>query len=432
LIFLAKHFPRDFPASVLVTIHLPRHGPSSLDEILSRAGPSPAAFATDNDILRKGRIYIAPPDRHLIVDNDRLSLGEGPRENNARPAIDPMFRSAASCCGPRSIGVVLTGTLGDGASGLWAVGQCGGMTVVQDPEDAEFAEMPLTALNRAKPDHIVGLAQMPDLLGNLVQRPAGEARPVPRSMRYEVEIARGGYSRMSDMDGVGRRSVLACPDCGGVMWEIDEDELVRFRCHVGHTYTAEVMSLTLDENLRRALASALRALEERVALARKLEGHRQRPSAPGRELGGQGAGIRAGNGRDPPFGTAHGARRPRIRAVGKSSGGVTGRSGTRDASWPVSFSSSVPRRCSIRKRRGYWPPLMSGPSADFARAANEVMREVVAGTHRTAWNLMFHGPGNGRTLRGAVADGEKRWPRTPGTMSSWSAACRGRQRRFGR
>jgi two-component system chemotaxis response regulator CheB len=271
LLFLAKHFPRDFPASVLVTIHLPRHGPSSLGEILSRSGPLPAAFATDNDILRKGRIYIAPPDRHLIVDDDRLSLGEGPRENSSRPAIDPMLRSAASCCGSRAIGVVLTGTLGDGASGLWAVGQCGGMTVVQDPKDAEFAEMPLTALNRAKPDHVVGLAAMPDLLGSLVHQPAGVPQPVPRSIKYEVDIARGGYSSMSDMDGIGRRSVLACPDCGGVMWEIDEGELVRFRCHVRHTYTAEVMSLALDENLRRALASAQRALEERVALARKLE-----------------------------------------------------------------------------------------------------------------------------------------------------------------
>jgi two-component system chemotaxis response regulator CheB len=263
LLFLAKRLPRELPASVLVTIHLPRHGPSSLDDIHSRAGPLPATFATDNDILHKGRIYIAPPDRHLIVDGDRLSLGEGPRENNTRPAIDPMLRSAGACCGPRTVGVVLTGTLGDGASGLWAVGQCGGMTVVQDPKDAEFAEMPLTALNRARPDHVVGLADMPALLDSLAHQPAGEARPVPRSIRYEVEIARGGPGSMNEMDGIGRRSVLACPDCGGVMWEIDEDELVRFRCHVGHTYTAEVMSLALDENLRRGLASALRALEER-------------------------------------------------------------------------------------------------------------------------------------------------------------------------
>jgi two-component system chemotaxis response regulator CheB len=271
LIFLAERLSPDFPASVLITIHLPRRARSVLDDVLNRAGPLRARFATGNDMLRKGCIYIAPPDRHLIVDGDRLSLGEGPRENNSRPAIDAMLRSTAVCCGPRAIGVVLTGTLGDGASGLWALGQCGGMTVVQDPKDAAFAEMPLTALNRAKPNHVVRLAAMPDLLDTLIHEPAGASHPVPRSIRYEVEIAKGRHGDMSDMDGIGRRSVLACPDCGGVMWEIDVGELMRFRCHVGHAYTAEMMSLALDENLQRALASALRALEERVALARKLQ-----------------------------------------------------------------------------------------------------------------------------------------------------------------
>jgi two-component system chemotaxis response regulator CheB len=181
-----------------------------------------------------------------------------------------MMRSAAVCCGSRAIGVVLTGTLGDGASGLWTIRAAGGLTVVQDPKDAAFAEMPLTALNRAKPDHVVRLKDMPALLTRLAHEPAGHAKPLPRSIQFEVEIARTGRSSMEEMDEFGRRSVLACPDCRGVMWEIDEGELSRFRCHVGHTYTAEVMSLALDENLRRALASALRALEERVALAQKL------------------------------------------------------------------------------------------------------------------------------------------------------------------
>jgi two-component system chemotaxis response regulator CheB len=270
LIRLAKGLPRDLPASVLLTIHLPSHARSALDDVLTRAGPLPATFAEDGEILSKSRIYIAPPDRHLLIDSDRLSLGEGPRENNARPAIDPMLRSAAVCCGSRSIGVVLTGTLGDGASGLWAVHQAAGITVVQDPKDAAFAEMPMTALNRAKPNHVVPLADMPALLTKLAHQPAGDAKPLPRSIGYEVEIARMGHSGMDEMDALGRRSVLACPDCGGVMWEIDEGDLSRFRCHVGHTYTAEVMSLALDENLRRALASATRALDERTALARKL------------------------------------------------------------------------------------------------------------------------------------------------------------------
>jgi two-component system, chemotaxis family, protein-glutamate methylesterase/glutaminase len=265
LIFLAGRLQHDLPASILVTIHLPSHARSSLDEVLMRAGPLPASFAKNGDLLRKSRIYVAPPDRHLLVDGDRISLGEGPRENNARPAIDPMLRSAAVCCGSRTIGVVLTGTLGDGASGLLTVRQGGGITVVQDPKDAAYAEMPLTALNRAKPDHVVRLKDIPALLSSLAHQPAGEAKPLPRSIKYEVEVARTGRSSMDEMDEFGRRSVLACPDCGGVMWEIDEGEMSRFRCHVGHTYTAELMSLALDENLRRALASAVRALEERAA-----------------------------------------------------------------------------------------------------------------------------------------------------------------------
>ncbi len=271
LLHLVEHLPKTFPASVLITIHLPSHGRSVLDEILTRTGPLSAQFAKDGEVLRKGRIYIAPPDRHLLLDGDRLSLGIGPRENNARPAIDPMLRSAAVCCCARTIGVVLTGTLGDGASGMWALHQCGGITVVQDPNDAAFSEMPLTVINRAKPDYVVKLSALPTLLETLVDQPAGHPALVRHSLKYEVEIARTGLTTMESMDHLGQRSVLACPDCGGVTWEIDEGDIKRFRCHVGHTYTDETMSLALDENLRRALASAQRALEERVALARKLE-----------------------------------------------------------------------------------------------------------------------------------------------------------------
>jgi len=151
--------------------------------------------------------------------------------------------------------------------------QCGGVTVVQDPRDAAFAEMPQTALEKAHPDHVAGLVQLPGLLDMLVRQPEGKTFKAPESVRYETAIALRGEIAMDDMDRIAHRSVLACPDCHGVMWEIDEGELVRYRCHVGHTYTAELMSLALDENLRRALGSAQRALEERTALARKL--HRQ-------------------------------------------------------------------------------------------------------------------------------------------------------------
>lgn len=272
LIFLVKRLPRDFPASVLITIHLPSYAHSVIDEILSDSGPLPAAFARDGEELAKGRIYIAPPDSHLLVDTNRLWLGKGPRENNSRPAIDPMLRSAALCCCGRSVGVVLTGTLGDGASGLWAIKQCGGVTVVQDPKDAAFSEMPANALNRAKPDHVVSLADMPGLFERLVRQPAGQSESLPKTVKDEVEIARTGHLRMDTekMDNLGRRSVLVCPDCGGTMWEIDEGDVIHYRCHVGHAYAAETMSLALDEHVRRALVTAQRVLEDRVALARKL------------------------------------------------------------------------------------------------------------------------------------------------------------------
>ncbi len=267
---LAAGFPADLPAAVLVVIHLSDQFRSALDEILSRTGPLPASFARDGAPVRHGQILIAPPACHLLLDGNHVGLGQGPRENNARPAIDPLFRSVAACCGGRAVGVVLTGTLGDGASGLQALHQCGGITVVQDPDDAAYAEMPASALRAVRPDHVARLHDMPALLAQLARQPPGRSSPVPDSLKWEIEIARNGQKSMSTMDRIGRRSVLACPDCNGVMWEIDESDVVRYRCHVGHAYTAELLSLALDDSLRRALGSAARALDERIALARKL------------------------------------------------------------------------------------------------------------------------------------------------------------------
>jgi len=269
---LARELPADLPAAVVVVIHLAGGFESSLDAILTQAGPMPARFASDGEPMERGHIYLAPAETHLLVDADHLSLGRGPRENHARPAVDPLFRSAGLCCGPRAVGVVLTGTLGDGASGLQALKQCGGITVVQDPDEAAFRGMPEAALARTKPDHVVGLRAMPALLEKLMNRPVGAPVPVPDTIKYEVEVARKGHSSMSDLDGLGRRSVFTCPDCHGVMWEIDDGDLVRYRCHTGHAFAAEVLNVALDDSFKRGLASALRALEERIALMRRLKG----------------------------------------------------------------------------------------------------------------------------------------------------------------
>ena len=269
--FLASRLDADLPAAVLVTIHLPSGGGSTLDKLLSHRGALPAKFAEDGESLRHGVIYLAPPDRHLLIADGHVRLGHGPRENNSRPAVDPMLRSAALYGADRTIGVVMTGTLGDGASGLCSLAECGGLIVVQDPSDAAFAEMPRNALQRVSPDHIVPLAQMPELLTQLVRQPAGEARIPPNLLKYEVEVALTGHAGIMEIDRFARRSPLTCPDCHGTMWEIDEGDLLRYRCHIGHAYTVDLMSIALDESLRRALATALRTLEERVALARKLE-----------------------------------------------------------------------------------------------------------------------------------------------------------------
>jgi two-component system chemotaxis response regulator CheB len=278
--FLARELPADFPACVLVVIHLSAEFDSALDKILSQAGRLPVSFAKDGEPARRGHIFIAPPKCHLLIDGDQLRLGRGPRENNSRPAIDPLFRSVALCCGPRGVGAVLTGTLGDGASGLQALQQCGGIAIVQDPAHAAYPEMPMSALRALKPDHVAGLQEMPALLARLMREPVGAPVEVPATIKLEVEIARSGRSSMSILDRIGHRSPLTCPDCNGVMWEIDEGDVVRYRCHVGHAYTSDLMSLALDDSLQRALGSAARALDERIALAHKLE---QQASASGQK-----------------------------------------------------------------------------------------------------------------------------------------------------
>jgi two-component system, chemotaxis family, protein-glutamate methylesterase/glutaminase len=233
LAFLVKGFQPNLPAAVLITIHLPSDFHSTLDEIFSRSGPVPATFATDRQPLRKGRIYIAPPGRHLVVHGDQLSVGVGPRENNARPAIDPMLRSVALCCGHRTIGVVLTGTLSDGASGLRTLSLCGGITVVQDPSDAAFPEMPKMALERARPDYVVRLADMPRLLESLVHQPAGKPTASQAAAKYELAIARGGGRcehgpyRRSVLLGRPRSLVLHSQASAGGRAEHDKDWLER-------------------------------------------------------------------------------------------------------------------------------------------------------------------------------------------------------------
>lgn len=263
--------PAGFDAAVLVVQHMRSDHNSTLPAILERAGPLPAGFAEDGGRAERGRIHVAPPNHHLLLQRETLRLNTGAWENGVRPSIDTLFRSVAACCGARSIGVVLTGYLDDGSSGLRALSRCGAITVVQDPADAEYPDMPSNALEMTEADHVVALDALPALLGRLVASPAGPPRPVPPDIQLEAEIMAKGYGEdMTALDRLGARSVFTCPDCGGVMWELQDGDTLRYRCHLGHAYSAASFGNALSGEVVRAMEAALRTLEERGRMLRRL------------------------------------------------------------------------------------------------------------------------------------------------------------------
>jgi two-component system chemotaxis response regulator CheB len=269
LIRLVGELPEDLPAAVLVVLHIPSSPESSLARILSNAGPLPAVSASDRDPLVPGRIYVARGNHHLTVEDSHLRVTRGPRENGQRPAVDPLFRSAALAYGPRVIGVVLSGALDCGTAGLVAVKRRGGITVVQDPNEAAVGDMPRNALKDADVDHCLPVAEIGRLLNRLAREPVEEpAQPASEELRREVAIAQNGVRTAEQR--VGEPSMYSCPDCGGVLLENHDGDLYRFRCSVGHAFGAETLQLDQNAQVEAALWAALRALEEQVNLAKRL------------------------------------------------------------------------------------------------------------------------------------------------------------------
>jgi len=267
---LATSLPDDLPAAVFVVLHLPATGTSALPEILRRHGPLPAAHVRDGEPIQSGRVYVAPPDHHVVLRTGHVHLSRGPRENGHRPAIDPLFRSAAREYGTRVIGVVLSGTLDDGTAGLLAIKSRGGVAVVQDPEDALYTGMPGNALEHVQVDHVASAASMGKLLASLIANLA-EPPPAPALSDMQVEVEMEGFS-LEAFEGThpGRPSGFSCPDCNGVLWQIQDGGLERYRCRVGHAWSPESLLTQQSEALEAALWIALRSLEERAALARRL------------------------------------------------------------------------------------------------------------------------------------------------------------------
>lgn len=225
--------------------------------------------ARDSAPLQPGEVRMAPADHHLLIGTDRMLLSRGPRENHARPAIDALFRSAAARQQGRVVAVLLSGYLSDGVSGLDAVRRCGGLTVVQDPRDAEVPDMPQSALDHHDPDFTVPASQIAGLIAQLARQPAPEDTVVPRDIEMEVDMADGAGLSIDAEEEIGALSPFACPDCGGNLRQL-EDVVARYRCHVGHGYTADALAEAQAQRLDEALWTALRGLRERARMLRKL------------------------------------------------------------------------------------------------------------------------------------------------------------------
>lgn len=289
LIRIVADLPADLGAAVLVVIHLPPHARTSLDLILGRAGHLPASFARNGEQITAGQIRIAPPDRHLLVRGDRLRVHGGPRVNNHRPAIDPLFRSASRWRGPGVVGVILSGVLDDGAMGLLAVAARNGATIVQAPDDALFRDMPANALHVVRPDHV---APAPGIANAIVQAVCDPDRVAASALHHSGTVPVGDTPDRPAMppaadaphtpgpldvpDGADDKqlvgpSTYSCPACGGVLWETGGPQ-PSYRCRVGHAYSAGTLDASQDEVVEEALWTVLRTLEERASLNERLAG----------------------------------------------------------------------------------------------------------------------------------------------------------------
>ena len=269
---LINPLPVDLPAALFVVLHIPAQSPSLLPNILTRAGRLPAIHPEDGEHIKQGRIYVAPPDRHLLLERERVRVVRGPKENRHRPAIDPLFRSAARTYGPRVIGVVLTGSLDDGTAGLLAIKRRGGLAIVQDPRGALYPSMPSSALEHVQVDYTLSVDKIGPMLVQLAQQQVEEPALLAglEEMELETKMAEFDPNTLQSEQRAGTPSVFSCPECGGVLWELHDGDLLRFRCRVGHAFSVDSIISAQAEQVEDALWEALKTLQETATLARRM------------------------------------------------------------------------------------------------------------------------------------------------------------------
>jgi two-component system chemotaxis response regulator CheB len=277
LMEIISSLPADFPAAILVVQHIPPYTVSNLHHILDRLGPLQAVMAVDGDTIEPGKIYVAIPDHHLMVEQEKIIVKRGPKENRFRPSIDALFRSAAYTYGSRVIGIVLSGVLDDGTSGLWSVKRLGGITIIQEPADALFPQMPLNAQEYVQIDYTVPASQIAALLGQLTTSIPGKKPKLSlKELKLlETEIVIAGRDNAFEMGIIelGTLTPFTCPECHGALTELKEGKLIRFRCHTGHAYTISALLSEVSTNVEAILWQAMQGLEETTMLLTRLGQH---------------------------------------------------------------------------------------------------------------------------------------------------------------
>ncbi|RWB11401.1 MAG: chemotaxis protein CheB [Mesorhizobium sp.] len=265
---IVSDLPADLPAAVFVVLHVGQV--SYLPAILARVATLKTSVAKNGAKFKTGNIYVAPPGFHLLLHGDHMMLRRGPRENLARPAIDPLFRSAALSYGASVIGVLLSGSLSDGTAGLRAIKAVGGLAIVQHPKDTLVPSMVESALRYVEVDHCLPAAKLGGLLAKLTAEPAGESFAAPPAVRLEAAIAAQEHSTMQEEDRLGELSVFTCPECHGPLWEIEDGDMLRYRCHTGHAFTADAVMEAQAIEADEILWSLLRSHQQRAGFARRM------------------------------------------------------------------------------------------------------------------------------------------------------------------
>lgn len=275
IVKLIEGFPETIDAAIMIVLHVSKKSSAeNIVEIFQRHTTLKCLVAKDRTDIEKGIIYLAQPEHHLLVSGGIMRLNQGPEENKYRPSIDVLFRSAAVHFGNKTIGVILTGMLQDGTSGMYAIKSCGGLCIVQNPLEAEYSDMPRSVLKRIEVDYMADLEEIPIIVQDILSRPLPPQIAIPDELKVEADITERLMSDIHQLKKIANRSDFACPDCGGGLWEVKNDPAHRYRCHTGHVYTEKLLYELQDMQIEESIWVSLRMLEEKRSMLLLLAGRK--------------------------------------------------------------------------------------------------------------------------------------------------------------